>query len=1396
MSITSIFHVADIHIRAGTSQEARQDEYLGVFNRLFSLLKGFKAIQEGTGIIVVAGDVFHNKSILGASGIELGIYFMKGLSELATTVVIRGNHDYSQHRADEKDLISAIVANNIPDLHYFNETGIYEVENIGFGVLAIQDTLISGATGGSIAVEEQPPFPEPVFNEEVTHKVALFHGEVTKASLQTGYVRTSHHSYPLKKFEGYDLVLLGDIHMQQVKVATQIETDATPTDATPTDAIPTDATPLRRYTTKTGSWGYPSSLLQQNYGEALIGHGLLHWDLAKNEVTEYHIHNDYGFVPLSIDSNDKIRIQIKKGCVEGSWVGEEVLAEPWFPRRLRVSVACEGITCTAALLDRLKGRLESHGKVVVAIHPSYGVSTTAEANSEDANRVIDVEQVAESQPSSITSLNSPAMWTQYILENCTDRVVKENTLWMEWFKIPTLALIPAEGIPPKLDPVLTMLNDKPLKAVGLFQKSLEEFQQEERQVAAVSFQYLEWSWLFNFGAENHFNFTELNSANSLVILNAKNGSGKSNFLETICVSLFGEGFPSRENNNYSASILNRTGIGSGSGSGSPRSRIVFSYNGQNYSIERVFDWRVNQNLLDYKSVILANADTGDILFQGVNAVKEWVKAHIGTVDTFLASSMLSQNGDCNFFEKSADKQKQFLDSLFSLHVIDHLKTFMEQSAKAHTSIIGHLQSYQNGLTNGKSSEDALVTTETVAEAEEDLRQTRIRVIELDRAIATETAAIAAWPPRTFTSKSLATYQEELAAFGDLAQDTYSSYSVDALQEERTRLRMRIETLQRQIGVGDELVVAVAKPTGIRRGLDVRRLSLLEEQERLGEKKTVAVTVTVASKHFSSAKECRTLLDDYRGWQEGWRLQLQKYKGSKTDLSLAEAEAEEVGAAAAVVVAEEAVAAAENTFRECLEAKPNTPVRIIQDTGQKVPVDPHEYEQALVEYTHILERWDAIKKSSGNSNNSNNSRNEEPFNPDCKACIGRKEEKLQEKKAVQKLLGTLTDRWGGIEDLVAECAAAKQAHADYADLLICRTYNAWSVKQGRFRNSVVTAKENLRRLTTVRDSKRAVAESLREIGQRDAEQTKWTDDVAAARAALRTFIQTELTLIQQKEAEWAAWDIYEAHAEKCAASVALRQVSRRLLESVILAYPHFLAEKTLLDQKASIAYSISEKTARIETLRRILSSNAVSLVLKKIEVRREILECLSVAIQGYTKWLYTEHLAPLLQRGVSSLLEGICEDRPLFLEAVWDDKVRSFSWFLLDGTQRTVFQKASGFQRFIVGMAMRIAMSRLGLCQATYRQFFIDEGFTACDGENLEKVPAFLRTLLTSSAYSMVVLATHLEELKSCGDVQIGIERGSLSGISRVRVGTVVAPPASIVLKAGRGRPKKTPVAPL
>ena len=85
--------------------------------------------------------------------------------------------------------------------------------------------------------------------------------------------------------------------------------------------------------------------------------------------------------------------------------------------------------------------------------------------------------------------------------------------------------------------------------------------------------------------------------------------------------------------------------------------------------------------------------------------------------------------------------------------------------------------------------------------------------------------------------------------------------------------------------------------------------------------------------------------------------------------------------------------------------------------------------------------------------------------------------------------------------------------------------------------------------------------------------------------------------------------------------------------------------------------------------------------------------------------------------------------------------------------------------------MRITMSHLGICRIAYENLIIDEGFTACDGENLEKVPAFLKKLLADKLYRGVMLATHLEDLKACGDKQVSIER--TIGIARLCAGTYV-----------------------
>ena len=153
---------------------------------------------------------------------------------------------------------------------------------------------------------------------------------------------------------------------------------------------------------------------------------------------------------------------------------------------------------------------------------------------------------------------------------------------------------------------------------------------------------------------------------------------------------------------------------------------------------------------------------------------------------------------------------------------------------------------------------------------------------------------------------------------------------------------------------------------------------------------------------------------------------------------------------------------------------------------------------------------------------------------------------------------------------------------------------------------------------------------------------------------------------------------------------------------------------------------------------------------------------------------------------------ICEERPLQLDSEWLDTIDSLSWFINDGTSRVVIEKASGFQRFIVGIAVRVAFHQIGFCRIRFHQLFIDEGFTACDADHLEKVPSFLQGVLPY--YSSIYLVTHLEDLKLSTSHHIYITRLD-SGLSRIVYGkeqdtTKDVPMSPAEAPRRRGRPPK------
>ena len=275
-SVKYIFHLSDIHIRNGDSVVTRYSEYKTVFD---SIVNYFQTVSKDT-VVVITGDIFHNKNSLGASGIKLFTELVLKLAASAPVYIIRGNHDYRQDKPEEPDMIVPFM-NMFPDnVVYMDKEGYYQVnEDIGFALMPIQKTLQSGSTCGS--VENLPPFP-PAEGLQTKTKVALFHGSIPQR-------------IPLSWFgTGWDYILLGDIHAQNIYGGTQLSglLDPKPT----AEGIYKIGTINRN--DKNTLWGYPGSTVQQGFGETILGHGFCIWDLQQKHVELYHVANQSGCIDV------------------------------------------------------------------------------------------------------------------------------------------------------------------------------------------------------------------------------------------------------------------------------------------------------------------------------------------------------------------------------------------------------------------------------------------------------------------------------------------------------------------------------------------------------------------------------------------------------------------------------------------------------------------------------------------------------------------------------------------------------------------------------------------------------------------------------------------------------------------------------------------------------------------------------------------------------------------------------------------------------------------------------------------------------------------------------------------------------------------------------------------
>jgi DNA repair exonuclease SbcCD nuclease subunit len=255
--IKKVVHLADIHIRTFRLH----DEYKDVFKMLLKDLRELLSEYQRDEIrIVIAGDLVHQKIVISNEQLILGTWFIRKLEEIAPVIIIAGNHDLLENNKDRMDSITPMVQFlGDKEINYFKESKCYMDNNIVWCVYSIFE-------------ENQRPNIEGAraeFGDDKTY-IGLFHAPIINAKTDIGY--EIDHGAELDVFEGCDIVMLGDIHKRQF------------------------------FNHKGVQIAYPSSLIQQNFGENVTKHGFLLWDMETKTFTEHDVENKHPFYQFKIKS--------------------------------------------------------------------------------------------------------------------------------------------------------------------------------------------------------------------------------------------------------------------------------------------------------------------------------------------------------------------------------------------------------------------------------------------------------------------------------------------------------------------------------------------------------------------------------------------------------------------------------------------------------------------------------------------------------------------------------------------------------------------------------------------------------------------------------------------------------------------------------------------------------------------------------------------------------------------------------------------------------------------------------------------------------------------------------------------------------------------------------------
>lgn len=289
--VDKIFHISDIHVY----NYQRHEEYIEVFEKLYKIIE---ERMTDNSIIFLGGDIVHSKTNMSPELFSVVSNLLSTLCNMLPTIVILGNHDLNLNNKTRLDALTPIINSlNLPTLHFLNETNVYQYEQIAFSLLHVKDKI-------------ENVIPAKSFDAET--KILMYHGPVKNSATAYGYLLEGNYLDVLEHAD-YDYILLGDIHKHQ-------------------------------YLNLERTAAYPSSLIQQNFGEDLT-HGIIEWDLNEKTSEFIKIASSHGYYTFKL-KNDK--------------VAEKIPGD--LPYNLNVAITAEN--CTQEFIDSFCLALEKKYNVL------------------------------------------------------------------------------------------------------------------------------------------------------------------------------------------------------------------------------------------------------------------------------------------------------------------------------------------------------------------------------------------------------------------------------------------------------------------------------------------------------------------------------------------------------------------------------------------------------------------------------------------------------------------------------------------------------------------------------------------------------------------------------------------------------------------------------------------------------------------------------------------------------------------------------------------------------------------------------------------------------------------------------------------------------------------------